>query len=126
MPGVAGSHSRPIHHPYNTILTSRLLQRNTFLYHFATIYVNKNYDAFKWLIIAHSAHLADLSKQRKRECVTRFSTSIFFHDSNPSRLLMNRLKYFRIQFRFAKIFDHKVRKIRLRGVQHIAESDSAV
>ena len=29
----------------------------------------------------------------QRECVTRFSTSIFFHDFNPSRSLINRLKY---------------------------------
>ena len=33
------------------------------------------------------------------ECVTRFSTSTFFHDSNPSGPLINRLKYFRIWFR---------------------------
>ena len=30
----------------------------------------------------------------KKECVTRFSTSIFFHDSNPSGPLINSLKYF--------------------------------
>ena len=29
-----------------------------------------------------------------RECVTRFSTSSFSHDSNPSGPLINRLKYF--------------------------------
>ena len=33
----------------------------------------------------------------------------FFHDSNPSRPLINRLKYFE--------FDHKVRKLRLREVK---------
>ena len=34
----------------------------------------------------------------------------FFHDLSPSRPLINRLKYFRIQFDFAEIFDHKARK----------------
>ena len=34
------------------------------------------------------------------ECVTKFLTSIFFHDSNPPELVINRLKYFRIKFRF--------------------------
>ena len=33
------------------------------------------------------------------ECVTRFQTSSFFHDSNPSGPMINKLKYFRIQFR---------------------------
>ena len=37
-----------------------------------------------------------------RECVTRFSTSIFFHDSNPLCPLLNRHKYFWIQFCFCR------------------------
>ena len=32
----------------------------------------------------------------------------FFHDSNPSKHLINRLKYFEFGFDFAEIFDHKV------------------
>ena len=35
-------------------------------------------------------------QQAWRECVTRFSTSIIFHDTNPSIALINRPKYFRI------------------------------
>ena len=34
--------------------------------------------------------------------VTRFSTSSFFHDLNPSGPLINRLKYFRIRFWFRR------------------------
>ena len=47
----------------------------------------------------------------------------FFHDSDPSRLLLNRLKYsiFEFFFDFTEIFDYKVRKIRLRGVHDTAE-----
>ena len=37
-----------------------------------------------------------------RECVTRISTSIFFLDSNRSRPLINRPKYFRVMFRFRR------------------------
>ena len=47
----------------------------------------------------------------------------FFHDSNPSRPLINRLKYFRILFRFRR--DIRILK-KLRGVHPTAESDSAV
>ena len=35
----------------------------------------------------------------------------FFHDSNLSGPQINRLKYFRIWFRFEEIFYHKVQKI---------------
>ena len=38
------------------------------------------------------------------DCVTRLSTSIFFHDLNPSRPVINRLNYFQIGFNFAEIF----------------------
>ena len=55
--------------------------------------------------------------------VTRFSTSRFFHDSNPSGPLINRPKYFRIQLRFCQ--DIQIFK-KLRGVHPTAESDSAV
>ena len=41
----------------------------------------------------------------ERECVTRFLTSSFFHDSNPSGPLISRLKFFS---NFVVIFDHKV------------------
>ena len=41
-----------------------------------------------------------------KECVTRFSTSSFFHDSNPSGPLLNRLKMF--EFDFVEIFEHKL------------------
>ena len=54
----------------------------------------------------------------ERKCVTSF-----FHDSNPSRLLMNRLKYFWIQIQCRKdiwIFKN------LYGVEPTAKSDSAV
>ena len=47
----------------------------------------------------------------------------FFHDSNPSRPLINRLKHFLIQFRFRK--DIQIFK-KLSGVHHTAESSSAV
>ena len=57
------------------------------------------------------------------ECVTRFSTSSFFHDSKPSGPLINRLKYFRIRFRFRR--DIRIFK-KLCGVHPTAESDSAV
>ena len=43
-----------------------------------------------------------------KEFVTKFSTFIVFHDSNPSGPLINRRKYFQIRFDFAEIFDHKV------------------
>ena len=46
----------------------------------------------------------------------------FFHDSNPSRPLINRLKYFRIRFRFRR--DIRIFK-KLHGVHHTAESSSA-
>ena len=51
------------------------------------------------------------------------STSIFFHDSNPSRRLINRLKYFRIGFRFCR--DIRIFK-KLRSAHPTAQSDSAV
>ena len=61
--------------------------------------------------------------QGKNCVLTRFFTvTPFFLDSNPSRLLINRLKYFQIRFYFAEIFNHKVRKNRLRGVHDTAES----
>ena len=47
----------------------------------------------------------------------------FFHDSNPSRPLINRLKCFRIWFPFCQ--DILIFK-KLRSVHPIAESDSAV
>ena len=51
----------------------------------------------------------------------------FFHDSNPSRPLINRLIYFRIRFRFRRdIRIFKKLRRRLRGLHHIAESCSAV
>ena len=65
--------------------------------------------------------------------VTRFSTSRFFHDSNPSGPLINRPKYFRIQLRFCQ--DIQIFKIprcaayggvKLCGVHPTAESSSAV
>ena len=46
----------------------------------------------------------------------------FFHDSNLSGPLINRLKFFRIGFEFAEIFDYKVRNIQLRSVHDTAES----
>ena len=58
-----------------------------------------------------------------RECVTRFLTSINFHDSNPSRPLMNRLKYFQIRFQFR--WDIWIYK-KLHNLDHTVESDSAV
>ena len=58
-----------------------------------------------------------------RECVTRFSTSSFIHDSNPSGQLINRLKYFRIWFRYPRDI---LSQSFLRGVQHTAEMISAV
>ena len=58
-----------------------------------------------------------------RECVTRFLTSLFFHDSNPSGPLINRAKYFRIRFWFRQ--DIRIVK-KLHGVHHTAELDSAV
>ena len=42
---------------------------------------------------------------RVKGSVTRFSTFIFFHDSNPSRPLIKRLKYFRIRFRLKESQD---------------------
>ena len=59
----------------------------------------------------------------------------FFHDSNPSRPLINRLKYFRLLFQFQR--DIRIKKketpqcashcgVRLCGVHHTAESSSAV
>ena len=56
----------------------------------------------------------------------------FFHDSNPSRPLINRLKYFRILFRFCwdiRIFKKlgcQTLRCVLCNVYHPAESDSAV
>ena len=47
----------------------------------------------------------------------------FFHDSNPSGPLINRLKYFRILFRFRQDFRSQSC---LRGVQHTKEIISAV
>ena len=47
----------------------------------------------------------------------------FFHDSNPSRPLINRLKYFLILFRFWR--DIQIFK-KLRGVHHTAESSCAL
>ena len=47
----------------------------------------------------------------------------FFHDLNPSRPLINRLKYFRIRFRFRR--DIWIFK-KLHGVHPTAESDSTV
>ena len=47
----------------------------------------------------------------------------FFHDSIPSRPLINRLKYFKIRFRFRQ--DIRILK-KLSGVHPTAESDSAV
>ena len=53
----------------------------------------------------------------------------FFHDLNPSRPLINRLKYFRIRFRFRqdiRIFK-KIRGVkhpRLHGVHHTTESSN--
>ena len=47
----------------------------------------------------------------------------FFHDSNPSRPLINRLKYFRIWFQFCQ--DIGIFK-QFRGVHHTAESSSRV
>ena len=58
-----------------------------------------------------------------RLCVTRFSTSSFFHDSNPSGSLINRLKYFLIRFRFRR--DIRIFK-KLHGVHPTTESDSAL
>ena len=58
----------------------------------------------------------------QRECVTRFSTTIFY-DSNPSGPLIYRVKYLRIWFRFRR--DIQICK-KLCSVHHIAESDSAV
>ena len=55
--------------------------------------------------------------------VTRFSTSSFFHYLNPSGPLINRLKYFRIRFRFRQ--DIKMFK-KLLGVHPTGESSSAV
>ena len=40
----------------------------------------------------------------KRVCHEIFDP-YFFPDSNPSRPMINRLKYFRIRFRFCQIFD---------------------
>ena len=51
----------------------------------------------------------------------------FFHDSNPSGPLINRVKYFQIQCWFCrdiKIF--KTSRVKLRGVHHTVESDFAV
>ena len=56
-----------------------------------------------------------------RKCVARFSTSIF-HDLNPSRPLINSLKYFLFGSDIAEIFNYKVKKFGLRGVIHIAKS----
>ena len=50
-----------------------------------------------------------------------FWLSFFFHDSNPSGPLINRLKYFRIRFRFRR--DIKILK-KLCSVHPTAESDS--
>ena len=50
-------------------------------------------------------------------------TSSFFHDSNQSGPLINRLKYFRIWFRFCQ--DIRIFKT-LPGVHPTTESDSAV
>ena len=47
----------------------------------------------------------------------------FFHDSNPSGPLINRLKYFQIRFRFRR--DIQILK-KLRIVHPTVESDSAV
>ena len=47
----------------------------------------------------------------------------FFHDLNPSRPLINMLKYFRIQFRF-RWYIRILSK--LRGVHHTAESSTSV
>ena len=47
----------------------------------------------------------------------------FFHDSNPSSPLINRLKYFQMQFWFC--WDFRIFK-KLRSVHHTAESSSAV
>ena len=47
----------------------------------------------------------------------------FYHDSNPSRPLISRLKYLQIRFRFRR--DIQIFK-KLRSVHHLAESNSAV
>ena len=66
--------------------------------------------------------------------------NLFLHDLNPSGLLINRLKYFRIRFDFADKFEFwsnsgvcisprsqtKCLYKKIRGVHHTAESDSAV
>ena len=62
-------------------------------------------------------------KSFQRECVMRFLTSIFFHDSNPSRPLIYRLKYFQILFQLRR--DIQIFK-KFRSVHHTAESSSAV
>ena len=50
-----------------------------------------------------------------RECVTRFSTFRFFHDSNSSVPVINRLKYFWILFPFRQ--DIRIKKT-LRCASH--------
>ena len=45
--------------------------------------------------------------------------NLYFHDSTPSGPLINRLKYFRIRFRFRR--DIQIFK-KLSGVHHTAES----
>ena len=55
--------------------------------------------------------------------VSRVFRPPFFHDSNPSRPLIDRLNYFRIRFRFHR--DIRILK-KLRSVHPTAESDSAM
>ena len=70
---------------------------------------------------AQGSNLADRT-DLKGVCYEIFDLH-FFHDSNPSRPLINRLKYFRIWFRFRR--DILILK-KLRGVHSTLESDSTV
>ena len=58
--------------------------------------------------------LSRISDLLKGQCHEIFDL-YFFHESNPSGPLINRLKWFFLKFVFAKIFKFKVRIIRLRA-----------
>ena len=60
----------------------------------------------KYLIDDVKINLSLISKLSMLIWVFKVSVSrpLYFHDSNPSRLLINMLKYFSFGFDFAKIF----------------------
>ena len=75
------------------------------------------------LCVLVSAHRTDRNSNQITVSLTgsasRDTQPLFFHDSNPSWPLINRLRYFQIQFRFCR---DTWSQSCLRGVLHTAET----